>query len=309
MTLAPQAAKAVFDHVPHDPVRCKQLGGGGDICRADFDVLFEVGEHLFFRLGVVILVQPAHDLHSPAFIIFFEPVGFGDVVYQMADHAVLIGEGERQQQRHIVVHLLKQAGQAVAQRGTLLEEQQPECFVQLVVVFEVDDLLLLCRGVVQHCVKRGGDDLRLGAAIRAGQNPRAAGQQVVDLHIPHRNQPVEPCVGNLIHHSLVRRRVAALLGGLLIQLRHKALPLGDGVALDAVGLRQANVKELHGFIGLWQRLGNSGFRHANQPGAVFGIGNQLIARPYSKLFDCGFVHGFIILLSNIWKSLFLVFQS
>ena len=33
---------------------------------------------------------------------------------------VLIREGERQQQRHIVVHLLKQAGQAVAQRGTLL---------------------------------------------------------------------------------------------------------------------------------------------------------------------------------------------
>ena len=208
----------------------------------------------------------------------------------MADHAVLIGEGERQQQRHIVVHLLKQAGQAVAQRGALLEEQQPERLVQLVVVFERDNLLLLGRGVVQHRVKRAGDDLRLGASVRAGQNPRAAGQQVVDLHIPHRNQPVEPCVGDLIHHSLVRRRVAALFGGLLVQLRHKALPLGDGVTLDAVGLWQANVKELHALIGLWQQLGNSGFRHANQPGAVFGIGNQLIARPYGKFFDCRFVH-------------------
>ena len=156
-------------------------------------------------------------------------------------------------------------------------------------------MLLLCRGVVQHCVKRAGDDLRLGASVRTGQNPRAAGQQVVDLHIPHRNQPVEPCVGDLIHHSLVRRRVAALFGGLLIQLRHKALPLGDGLALDAVGLRQANVKELHGLGGLWQRLGNSGFRHADQPGAVFGIGNQLIARPYGKFFDCGFVHSIHLL--------------
>ena len=127
--------------------------------------------------------------------------------------------------------------------------------------YQADDLLLLGRGVVQHRVKRAGDDLRLGAAIRAGQNPRAAGQQVVDLHIPHRNQPVEPCVGNLIHHSLVRRRVAALFGGLLIQLRHKALPLGDGVTLNAVGLRQTNVKELHGFVGLGQRLGND--RHGN----------------------------------------------
>ena len=122
VSLAPQTAKAVFDHVPHDPVRRKQLGGGGDVLGANLDVLFQVGEHLLFRLGVVILVQPAHDLHSPAFIIFFEPVGFRDVVYQMADHAVLIREGERQQQRHIVVHLLKQAGQAVAQRGTLFEE-------------------------------------------------------------------------------------------------------------------------------------------------------------------------------------------
>ena len=114
VTLAPQAAKAVFDHVPHDPVRRKQLGGSGDVLFADFDVLFEVGEHLLFRLGVVILVQPANNLHSVL------PVGFRDVVYQMADHAVLIREGERQQQRHIVVHLLKQAGQAVAQRGALL---------------------------------------------------------------------------------------------------------------------------------------------------------------------------------------------
>ena len=154
-------------------------------------------------------------------------------------------------------------------------------------------MLLFDRGVVQHCVKRAGDDLRLGASVRTGQNPRAAGQQVVDLHIPHRNQPVEPCVSDLIHHSLVRRRVAALFGGLLIQLRHKALPLDDGLALDAVRLRQTNVKELHGFVGLGQRLGNSGFRHANQPGAVFGIGNQLIARPDSKLFDCGFVHGYL----------------
>ena len=81
-----------------------------------------------------------------------------------------------------------------------------------------------------------------------------------------------------------------ILMSTLIQLRHKALPLGDGVTLAAVGLGQANVKELHALIGLWQRLDNSGFRHANQPGAVFGIGNQLIARPDSKLFDCGFVH-------------------
>ena len=114
VTLVPQTAKAVFDHVPHNPIRRKQLGGGGDVLFADFDVLFQVGEHLFFRLGVVILVQPANNLHGVL------PVGFGDVVYQMADHAVLIREGERQQQRHIVVHLLKQAGQAVAQRGALL---------------------------------------------------------------------------------------------------------------------------------------------------------------------------------------------
>ena len=114
VSLAPQTAKAVFDHVPHDPVRRKQLRGGGDVLLTDFDILFKVGEHLLFRLGVVILVQPAHDLHGVL------PVGFRDVVYQMADHAVLIGEGERQQQRHIVIHLLKQAGQAVTQRGALL---------------------------------------------------------------------------------------------------------------------------------------------------------------------------------------------
>ena len=109
-----QPPQTILHHVPHDPVRRKQLGGGGDVLLADFDVLFQVGEHLFFRLGVVILVQPAHDLHG------ILPVGFRNVVYQMADHAVLIREGERQQQRHIVVHLLKQAGQAVAQRGALL---------------------------------------------------------------------------------------------------------------------------------------------------------------------------------------------
>ena len=36
---------------------------GWDVLGANLDVLFQVGEHLLFRLGVVILVQPAHDLH------------------------------------------------------------------------------------------------------------------------------------------------------------------------------------------------------------------------------------------------------
>ena len=56
MSLEPQAAEGVLDHVAHDPVGGEELRCGGDFLLCDLDVFLERGEDFVLRLGVVVLV-------------------------------------------------------------------------------------------------------------------------------------------------------------------------------------------------------------------------------------------------------------
>ena len=119
------AAKAVFDHIADDPVRRKKLGDGGDFLFGDLSVL---GKGSVLRLGVVILVQPADDLHLTSRISVLIEVGdvkvlLRDVVGQMVHDTFPIYNGEVQQQLGIVAGLLKQGWQDLVQSVALLDKQ------------------------------------------------------------------------------------------------------------------------------------------------------------------------------------------
>ena len=118
-------AKAVFDHIADDPVRRKKLGDGGDFLFGDLSVL---GKGSVLRLGVVILVQPADDLHLTSRISVLIEVGdvkvlLRDVVGQMVHDTFPIYNGEVQQQLGIVAGLLKQGWQDLVQSVALLDKQ------------------------------------------------------------------------------------------------------------------------------------------------------------------------------------------
>ena len=85
----PQTAKAVLHHVTDDPVRGEQLGHGRDFLFGDFTVL---GKGSGLRLSVVILVQPADDLHLTTSLDV--KVILWDIVEQMIDHAILVNNGQ-----------------------------------------------------------------------------------------------------------------------------------------------------------------------------------------------------------------------
>ena len=140
------AAKAVFHHIADDPVRREELGDGGDFLFGDLSVLGKGG---VLRLGVVILVQPADDLHLTSRIfpsssrVRDVKVLLRDVVGQMVHDTFPIHNREVQQQLGVVAGLLKQGGQDLVQGVALLDEQQPEQLVQLVLGFQAQDSLFL----------------------------------------------------------------------------------------------------------------------------------------------------------------------
>ena len=63
MGLHPKSAYRVLYQIAHDPVRCEQLGGGGNLLGSGFVVLLEPVHHLVLAFRNVVLVQPADDLH------------------------------------------------------------------------------------------------------------------------------------------------------------------------------------------------------------------------------------------------------
>ena len=285
VTLHPQAAKAVLHHVADDPIRGEQLGHRWDLLLGDLAVFGKGGG---FRLGVVVLIQPADDLHLTALL--HVEVLFRDVVGQLVHHALLIHHRKVQQNFGVVGGLFKQTGQDLVQRIALLDEQKAKQLVQLVVLLPLDDLGFFLGGKGQVSIKGGGDQIRLHLAALGGKHPQVGGQIVVDLHEPHSNQAVEPSIGNLLHDILVGGGVVGV-GLLLPDGAHKLPPLLDGLACHQIRLRCANIVELGIQRALGQRVCNALFSNAHQSGTVADIGDQLIPRPNRKVFYVCFVHG------------------
>ena len=125
----PQTAKAVFHHVTNDPVRGKQLGHGRDFLFGNLTVL---GKGSGLRLSVVILVQPADDLHLTTALDV--EVILRNVMDQVIDHTILVNNGQAEQQLGVVLCLFKQSRQNLVQGIALFQEQDAEHLVQLVVL-------------------------------------------------------------------------------------------------------------------------------------------------------------------------------
>ena len=290
VTLYPQAAKAVFHHVADDPVRGEQLGYGRDLLLGDLAV-FGKGSSLGF--GVVVLIQPADDLHLTALLDV--EVLFRDIVGQLVHHALLIHHRKVQQDFGVIGGLFKQTGQDLIQRIALLDEQKAEQLVQLVILLPLDDLGFFLGGKGQVGIKGSGDQIRLHLAALGGKHPQVGGQIVVDLHEPHSDQAVEPCIGNLLHNILIGSpvvRVFFLIPDHLNQLP----PLLDGLACHQIGLRCANIVELGIQRALGQGVCNALFGNAHQSGTVADVSDQLVPCPDGKVFNGCFVHHSILKL-------------
>ncbi|CAN3973553.1 CotJB protein, partial [Dysosmobacter welbionis] len=119
VALQPQPPQGVLHHVAHDPVGCKELGGGGDALLGDLHILFQQVEGLGFQLGIVILIHPPDDLHLVG------PVLLGDVGHHTAKDAVRAEHVVGKEQFSIAAHVLKHLGQTFTQGIALGEQQVP----------------------------------------------------------------------------------------------------------------------------------------------------------------------------------------
>ena len=139
----------------------------------DLHVLFQQSKGCILRFCVVILVQPADDLHLTA--LFDVKIILVDVVDEVIDHAFLIHHRDVQQHFGVVAGLLEECGKDLVQSVALLDEEQPEQLVQRIVGFQPQDGLLLIRGEVQLGIKGGRDQIRLHLAALRGENADVGG--------------------------------------------------------------------------------------------------------------------------------------
>ena len=156
VTFHPQTTQAVLHHVTDDPVRGEQLGYGRDFLFGNLAVL---GKCSGFRLGIVILVQPADNLHLTTALDV--EVILLNIVNQVIDHAIPVNDGQAEQQLGVVLRLFKQSRQNFVQCVALFQEQDSEHLVQLVVLFPLKNPSLFLRSEEQLCVKRCCNQIRL----------------------------------------------------------------------------------------------------------------------------------------------------
>ena len=101
------SAKAVFNHIADDPVRSEELCCGRDALLGDLHIFLEQRKGIILEFGVVILIQPADDLH------LIRPVRFGNIRDHATENAVLFQNVVRQQKLGIAAHFLKHTGKRV----------------------------------------------------------------------------------------------------------------------------------------------------------------------------------------------------
>ena len=209
----PQTAKTILHHVTNDPVWGKQLGHGRDFLFGDLAVLCKGSS---FRFSVVILVQPADDLHLTTALDV--EVILRNVMDQVIDHTILVNNGQAEQQLGVVLCLFKQSRQNLVQGIALFQEHDAEHFVQLIVLLQLENLSLFLRSKGQLCVKRRCDQIRLQLSALGRKHPDMGRQIVIDLHETDGDQAVKPCIGNLLDHILICDFVVGILFLLLDDL-------------------------------------------------------------------------------------------
>ena len=112
-----ESAEAVFNHIADDPVRSEELCCRRDALLGDLHIFLEQSKGVILEFGVVILVQPADDLH------LIRPVLFGNIRDHVTENAVLFQNVVRQQKLGIAAHFLKHTGKRIVQ-GVALRQKQ-----------------------------------------------------------------------------------------------------------------------------------------------------------------------------------------
>ena len=118
--LHPQPAKAILHHVSDNPVRREQLRHCRDLFFCNLSFLCKSS---CLRLGVIVLVQPADDLHLATFINI--EIALRDRIHEHPNHTVT-GVRQFEEKFHIIVGLFKKAGQDIIQLVAGLNKQQTE---------------------------------------------------------------------------------------------------------------------------------------------------------------------------------------
>ena len=262
MPFQPQTPQAVFYHVVNNPVRREKLGGGRDVLLADLDVLFQIGEYLVFRLGVIILVQPADNLH------LILPIFLWNQVDHLLDGTAFAQQIIRQKKLGIVRNLLEHAGQNAIQGVALNNEQVLEKFLFLIVSLQLVDLCHV--QTIQLHVNRLGQNLRTESPLVIRKHADMRGQIPIDLHETQGSKSVKPCIGDFFHNRFV---------ALFLDTTDQGLPL------PFLGFRKQMTIYTVGIIVAAALVGDavhrSAFRHAV---------NQFSPCPHSIFLDSILIH-------------------
>ena len=265
----PQAAEAVLHHIAHNPVRREELRRGRNLFLADLDVLFEVSKHFILRLAVIVLIQPADDLHLVC------PVRLRDQRDHLLKHTAAAQQEIGEEQFGIVLQLLEQTGQDAVQRVALHDQQVFIQFFRLVGVLHLVDLAHV--KAFEFQMNRLVQNLRLKSAIVIGEHANMGGQIAIDLHEAQSGKAVKPGIGRLFHDLLI-----ALL----------ADSLNQGGALTLLRLRQQVT--IHGIrAGIARVL----FRYSIYLCALPDAVDQLDTRPDGVLFDGVLIHAYLLSLA------------
>ena len=102
MPLHPQTPETILHHIAHNPVRRKKLCHRRNLFFRNLTVL---GKSFILRLRIVILIQPADNLHLSAF--FNIKIILRNIMNQMIDNALLINHRNIQQKLRIICRLFK----------------------------------------------------------------------------------------------------------------------------------------------------------------------------------------------------------
>ena len=284
MSLHPKTAKAVLHHVADDPVRRKELRDRRHFFLRNLALL---RKGVVLRLCIVILIQPADDLHLPAAL--YIEILFRDIMDKMPDHAVLINDGQIQQKLCIITGLLKKSRQNLIQCVALLDKEQPERFIQLVLLFQPVDFLLLCSGKDKLRVKGIRHEIRLHLAGIGREHTDMGRQVIVDLHKTHGNQAVEPGIGNLLQYVLICSLIIRLFLFFANQF-HQTAALFHFSTADGIRLCRADIVKLRHPGRLRQRFLNTVHRNPHQTSTVADIRKQFISCPDGKVLYGSLIH-------------------
>ena len=190
MPRKPEPPETVLNHVAHDPVGGEELRRSGQGVLRHLDILLEVREHRILRLAVVVLIEPADDLH------LILPVLRRDACDKLMDNTAIAQEVLGKEQLGIIADALKHTRKDSVQCVALSDDEILEQPLIIVRVLERIDLLRI--NPLHRKIKRLRHDLWAERIVFIGKDAHAGREIAVYLHEAQCDKAVEPCVGDAL---------------------------------------------------------------------------------------------------------------